>query len=152
MHNYSKSISLLTRIGHVPRLHSVGSTLHLSKQVLKSRCPCNEPLAHLTPNFILGNKLPEEGSFPNCHWQFSLVLPAAIRQFDSLWNKPRKKTSIKLIYFLGDPNENTKVYCTVASPEACRAIANSIATTASLRQYELHSPSRITKQKPQSCD
>ena len=34
--------------------------------------PCNEPLAHLTPNFTTENKFSSEDSFPDCHRQSSL--------------------------------------------------------------------------------
>ena len=35
------------------------------------KCPCDEPLAHLTRNFIFENKFSREDFLANCHRQFS---------------------------------------------------------------------------------
>jgi hypothetical protein len=79
----------LTYLWH---LHSAGPTSTCLKHSFKSvECPCDEPPAHLTRNFIFENKFSRESFLATCHWHVSPLHPLGVSGSSPL-NHTNQKT------------------------------------------------------------
>ncbi len=96
------------RLGHILRSHSATPTPHLSKQVLKSGCPCDDPLDHLTRNFTAASTACP-GRFP-CKMPLAFLTPeCALGSLNLNHKNEKSRTKVRLFSWLGRRDSNSRM-------------------------------------------